>query len=48
MTREPYSSARRVLWVVDNGPSHRGCTAAARLTDAFPNVTMIYLPAHAS
>ena len=48
MTREPYASARRVCWVVDNGASHRGWTAAARLTDAFPNATMIHLPVHAS
>ena len=33
MTQEPYASARRVFWVVDNGSSHRGWTAAARLTD---------------
>ena len=25
------ASARRVFWVVDNGASHRGWTAAARL-----------------
>jgi transposase len=48
MTREPYASARRVFWVVDNGASHRGWTAAARLTDVFPNATMIHLPVHAS
>ena len=48
MTRQPYASARRVFWVVDNGASHRGWTAAARLTDAFPNATMIHLPVHAS
>jgi transposase len=48
MTREPYRSARRVFWVVDNGASHRGWTAAARLNDAFPNATMIHLPVHAS
>jgi transposase len=48
MTREPYSSAQRVFWVVDNGASHRGWTAAARLTNAFPNATMIHLPVHAS
>ena len=23
MTREPYASARRVFWVLDNGSSHR-------------------------
>ena len=48
MTREPYASARRVFWVVDNGSSHRGWTAAARLSDAFPNARMIHLPVHAS
>jgi transposase len=48
MTREPYASARRVFWVVDNGASHRGWTAAACLTKAFPNATMIHLPVHAS
>ncbi len=24
MTKEPYASARRVFWIVDNGSSHRG------------------------
>jgi hypothetical protein len=24
MTREPYASATRVFWIVDNGSSHRG------------------------
>ena len=48
MTRQPYASARRVFWVVDNGASHRGWTAAARLTEAFPNATMIHLPVRAS
>jgi transposase len=48
MTRQPYASARRVFWVVDNGASHRGWTAAKRLSDAFPNARMIHLPVHAS
>jgi hypothetical protein len=48
MTREPYASARRVFWIVDNGASHRGWTAAARLQTAFPNASMIHLPVHAS
>ena len=48
MTREPYATARRVFWVVDNGSSHRGWTAAARLTDAFPNAVMVHTPVHAS
>jgi transposase len=48
MTREPYASARRVFWIVDNGASHRGWTAAARLRDAFPNAVMVHTPVHAS
>lgn len=34
MTREPYASAKRVYWVVDNGSSHRGKKAADRLSAA--------------
>jgi len=48
MTREPYATAKRVFWIVDNGSSHRGWTAAARLTDAFPNAVMVHTPVHAS
>jgi transposase len=48
MTREPYASAKRVFWVVDNGCSHRGWTAAARLSEAFPNAVMVHTPVHAS
>ena len=48
MSCEPYASARRVFWIVDNGSSHRGWTAAARLADAFPNTVMIHTPVHAS
>jgi hypothetical protein len=31
MTTEPYASARRVFWVVDNGSSHRGQASIDRL-----------------
>jgi DDE superfamily endonuclease len=48
MTTEPYASARRVFWVVDNGASHRNWAAAARLSDAYPNAQMVHLPVHAS
>jgi hypothetical protein len=41
-------SVQRVFWVVDDGASHRGWTAAARMSDAWPNVVMVYLPVHAS
>ena len=48
MTREPYASARRVFWVVDNGSSHRGQKAIDRLNKAWPNATMVHTPIHAS
>jgi transposase len=48
MAAEPYASARRVFWVVDNGASHRNWAAAARLRDAYPNAQMVHLPVHAS
>ncbi|MGI5490182.1 IS630 family transposase [Microtetraspora malaysiensis] len=37
MSTEPYASAKRVFWIVDNGSSHRGRKAADRLAAAFPN-----------
>lgn len=48
MTSEPYASADRVFWIVDNGASHRNWAAAQRMNDAFPNAHMIHLPVHAS
>lgn len=48
MSTEPYTSARRVFWVVDNGSSHRGQAAARRLTADWPNAVLVPLPVHAS
>ncbi len=48
MTQQPYATADRVFWIVDNGSSHRNWAAAARLSNAYPNATMIHLPVHAS
>ncbi|MFE7397695.1 IS630 family transposase [Streptomyces sp. NPDC057557] len=48
MSREPYASAKRVFWIVDNGSSHRGQKAADRLTAAFPHAVMVHTPVHAS
>jgi hypothetical protein len=48
MTQEPYASAKRVFWIVDNGSSHRGKKAIDRLTTAFPNAVMVHTPVHAS
>ncbi|MGH2457152.1 MAG: transposase [Candidatus Limnocylindria bacterium] len=48
MTTEPYASARRVFWVVDNGSSHRGQASIERLEGAYRNLRLIHLPIHAS
>jgi DDE superfamily endonuclease len=48
MTVEPYRSARRVFWIVDNGSSHAGKTSIARMHKTHPNAELIHLPVHAS
>jgi transposase len=48
MGREPYASAEKVYWVVDNGSSHRGANAQIRLQDAYPNAVLVHTPVHAS
>jgi len=48
MTKEPYASARRVFWVVDNGSSHRGRKSIERLERRWPNLVLVHLPLHAS
>jgi hypothetical protein len=48
MTTEPYASATRVFWIVDNGSSHRGKAAIDRLSARFPNAVMVHTPVHAS
>ena len=48
MTTEPYTSAKRVFWVVDNGSSHRGQASVRRLEGAWPTLRLVHLPVHAS
>jgi transposase len=48
MTMEPYRSAPRVFWVVDNGSSHRGKKAARRLQARYPNLILVHTPTHSS
>jgi transposase len=48
MTSEPYASAARVFWVVDNGSSHRGQASTRRLEGKYTNLRLIHLPVHAS
>jgi hypothetical protein len=48
MRKEPYRSARRVFWIMDNGSSHRGGRCIARLTKQWPRIVVVHTPVHAS
>jgi hypothetical protein len=48
MATNPYRSASRVFWIVDNGTVHRGDRAVARLRSQHPNLHLVHLPTHAS
>ena len=44
MSREPYQSARRVFWIMDNCSAHRGQRAVDRLRSQWPNVVLVHTP----
>jgi len=48
MAKEPYRSAKRVFCIVDNGSSHRGARAIARLQATWPTLILVHTPIHAS
>lgn len=48
MRQEPYRSARRVFWIMDNGSSHRGHACVERLQQRWPTVIPVHTPVHAS
>ena len=48
MSQEPYRTARRVFWIVDNGSSHRGQRCIERFQNQWPNTTVVHTPIHAS
>jgi len=48
MAQEPYSSAPRVFWIIDNGSAHRGLKAIARLQEKWPTLIPVHTPVHAS
>lgn len=48
MSSEPYASARRVYWVVDNGSSHNGQRSIDQMNETWPTVRLVHLPIHAS
>ena len=48
MEQEPYRTAQRVFWIVDNGTSHRGAASVRRLQGDYPNLILVHLSVHAS
>jgi hypothetical protein len=48
MNQEPYKSARRVFWIMDNCSAHRSQKAVDRFRAKWPNVILIHTPVHAS
>ena len=48
MGSEPYASAKRVFWVVDNGSSHRGAASVRRLAADWPRAQLVHTPVHSS
>lgn len=48
MSQEPYASAERVFWIIDNCSCHRGERSVKRLQRQWPNIIPVHLPIHAS
>jgi hypothetical protein len=48
MALDPYASASRVFWIVDNGSSHRGQASIDRLQGRWKNLVLVHTPIHAS
>jgi hypothetical protein len=48
LTKEPYASAPRVFWIVDNGSDHRGQKSIDRLQGRWPNLILVHTPVHGS
>jgi hypothetical protein len=48
MAREPYRSAPRVFWIMDNGSSHRGERGDERIQEKWKNIVPVHTPVHAS
>jgi len=48
LAEEPYRSAERLFWIVDNGSSHRGKAARKRLRQVDARIILVHTPVHAS
>jgi len=48
MSQEPYRSAARVFWILDNCSLHRGQKCVQRLQARWPSIVPVHTPIHAS
>ncbi len=48
LSLEPYCSAERLFWIVDNGSSHRGEASKERLRQIDSRIIVVHTPVHAS
>jgi len=48
MDQEPYRSAKRVFWIIDNCSVHRGQKCVQRLQARWPSIVPVHTPNHAS
>jgi hypothetical protein len=48
MSQEPYRSAARVFWIIDNCSTHRGQKCVQRLEARWPSIIPVHTPIHAS
>lgn len=48
LSEEPYRSAQRLFWIVDNGSSHRGEASKRRLHGIDSRIIVVHTPVHAS
>ena len=48
MAQQPYRSASRVFWILDNGSSHPGQACVDRLQSRWKNLIVVHTPVHAS
>jgi hypothetical protein len=48
MSQEPYKSANRVFWIMDNCSAHRGEKAMQRIRSRWPSAILVPTPIHAN
>ena len=48
LAEEPYRSGERLLWIMDNGSSHRGDTSKKQLSHVDSRIILVHTPVHAS